>query len=333
MSLAANFSLGFTYLSPVVGDYTLFAIALATGGPPMIWWLVIVGIGQFLVALVFGEVVSQFPVAGGVYPWARRLWGRRWAWMTGWVYLIALLDTIASVVYGAGPYLALLLEFTPGTGSTVICALIMLAVALGLNMLGTKSSPPPPRSASSPSSSARSPSVAGCCSPSATTNLSVPSSTPKASPGTAAATSRAFLAAAIIGVYQYYGFEACGDVAEEVPDPTRVIPRAMRMTIYVGGAAAILVCLSLLLAVPDFGAVISGEDPDPVISVLNSAFGDDRHQVRAGRRDDLVPVLHAEPDGRGQPADVLLRARRHDLRLPPAAALRPASATCRRTRW
>ena len=59
-----------------------------------------------------------------------------------------------------------------------------------------------------------------------------------------------------------------------MPDPTRVIPKAMRMTIYVGGAASILVCLSLLLAVPDFGAVISGEDPDPVISVLNSAFGE-----------------------------------------------------------
>ena len=45
------------------------------------------------------------------------------------------------------------------------------------------------------------------------------------------------------------------------------------MTIYVGGAASILVCLSLLLAVPDFGAVISGEDPDPVITSCNSAFG------------------------------------------------------------
>ena len=60
---------------PVVGIYTLFAVALVAGGPPMIWWLVIVGLGQLLVALVFGEVVSQFPVAGGVYPWARRLWG------------------------------------------------------------------------------------------------------------------------------------------------------------------------------------------------------------------------------------------------------------------
>ena len=32
MSPWANFSLGFTYLSPVVGIYTLFAIALAPAG-------------------------------------------------------------------------------------------------------------------------------------------------------------------------------------------------------------------------------------------------------------------------------------------------------------
>ncbi|OOK73659.1 amino acid permease family protein [Mycobacterium kansasii] len=74
MSPWANFSLGFTYLSPVVGIYTVFAFALATAGPPMIWSLLIVGAGQMLVALVFSEVVAQFPVAGGVYPWARRLW-------------------------------------------------------------------------------------------------------------------------------------------------------------------------------------------------------------------------------------------------------------------
>ena len=65
MSPWANFSLGFTYLSPVVGVYTLFAYALATGGPPMIWSFLIVGLGQLLVALVFSEVVAQFPVAGG----------------------------------------------------------------------------------------------------------------------------------------------------------------------------------------------------------------------------------------------------------------------------
>ena len=271
MSMWANFSLGFTYLSPVVATYTLFGIAVATGGPPMIWWLVIVGIGQFLVALVFGEVVSQYPVAGGVYPWARRLWGRRWAWMTGWVYLVALLTTIAGVVYGSGPYLAVLLGFEAGTGSTITCALIMLAIALALNMLGTKVL----AMAAMIGFTAE---LLGALAVGGWLllterhqNLSVLFDTEGvAGEGSYLA---AFFAAAIIGVYQYYGFEACGDVAEEVPDPTREIPKAMRMTIYIGGAASILVCLSLLLAVKDFGAIISGEDADPVMTILNDTFG------------------------------------------------------------
>ena len=42
----------------------------------------------------------------------------------------------------------------------------------------------------------------------------------------------------------------------------------MRMTIYIGGAAAMFVCLSLILAVPDFGAVISGAGRRPRRDVL-----------------------------------------------------------------
>ncbi len=77
----------------------------------MVWSFLLAGAGQFLVALVFSEVVAQYPIAGGVYPWSRRLWGQRWAWMSGWVYLLALLVTIAAVAYGAGPYLAIMVGF------------------------------------------------------------------------------------------------------------------------------------------------------------------------------------------------------------------------------
>ena len=48
------------------------------------------GAGQLLVAIVFGEVVSQYPLAGGIYPWCRRLWGRRYAWIVSWLLLVAL---------------------------------------------------------------------------------------------------------------------------------------------------------------------------------------------------------------------------------------------------
>lgn len=271
MSLWANFSLGFTYLSPVVGIYTLFAVSLMAGGPPMIWSLVIVGVGQLLVALVFGEIVSQYPVAGGVYPWARRLWGRRWAWMTGWVYLFAMLATIASVAYGAGPYVAALLGVENSVDTTILCALGVLAIATIINVAGT-------RVLSIAAIVGFVAEIVGAIVVGVWLlgfhrehGLDVLFQTFGA--GEPGDYLTAFLAASLIGVFQYYGFEACGDVAEEVPNPGLRIPKAMRMTIYVGGAAAIFVCLALLLSVKDIGAVIAGTDTDPVSTVLSDAFG------------------------------------------------------------
>ena len=84
----------------------------------------------------------------------------------------------------------------------------------------------------------------------------------------------AFLASALSALFCYYGFEACGDVAEETPNASRMIPKAMRMTIYVGGAASMWVCLGLILAVPDMQAVIAGKDTDPVATILRAAMGD-----------------------------------------------------------
>jgi amino acid transporter len=271
MSPWANFSLGFTYLSPVVGVYTVFAYALAQGGPPMIWSLIICGLGQLLVALVFSEIVAQFPVAGGVYPWARRLWGRKYAWMTGWVYLIALFVTIASVVYGAGPFLAQILGFKESVDSTIICAIIIIALSTIINFLGTKA-----------------------LSAAALIGFTAEIVGALAVGGWLLITQRhhglsvlfdsfgaqgshnyfyAFAAAGLIGTFLYFGFEACGDVAEEVPNPGVLIPKAMRRTIYIGGAAATFVCLALVLSVADIPAVIAGKDASPVDTLLKDAFG------------------------------------------------------------
>ncbi|GAA1892827.1 amino acid permease [Paeniglutamicibacter psychrophenolicus] len=280
MTFWGNVSLGFTYLSPVVGIYSLFAIALGTAGPPMIWSLVIVGAGQLFVAMVFGEVVSNYPVAGGVYPWSRRLWGRKWGWMNGWVYLAALLTTIASVAYGAGPYLAAFLGLESSVNATILAALVIIALATCLNLLGT--------------GVLNKVAMLGLIAELGGAivvglwliighrnhDLSVLFDSFGAGEGSDYFV--AFAAAGLIGIFQYYGFEACGDVAEEVPNPGRTIPKAMRMTIYIGGAAAMFVCLSLILAVPDFGAVISGADSDPLVGVLMAAFGPVGYKVVLG---------------------------------------------------
>ncbi len=271
MSLWENFSLGFTYLSPVVGVYTLFGVCLVAGGPPMFWSYLLVGAGQLLVCLVFGEIVSQFPISGGVYPWARRLVGRRWAWMVGWVYGWALCATIAGVALGAGPYLAAMLGLQPGALTNVVVALVLIVLSTSLNLVGTQLL-------------ARVAMFGFLCELVGailvggylllferhqsfgvlfdTFGITVNGSYLPA-----------FFAAALAGLFQYYGFEACGDVAEETPNPGRQIPKAMRMTIYIGGAAAMFACLALVLAVPDMAKVLSGQDADPVATILANAFG------------------------------------------------------------
>jgi amino acid transporter len=138
MSKWENFSLGFTYLSPVVGVYTIFAGAFIAGGPPMWWTYLLVGLGQLMVCLVFGEIVSQFPISGGLYPWARRLMGKRWAWMAGWVYAWALCCTMAGVATGVAPFLAQLFALESTPLATTIIALLLIVITTVLNLSGTR---------------------------------------------------------------------------------------------------------------------------------------------------------------------------------------------------
>ena len=272
MSKWENFSLGFTYLSPVVGVYTLFATSFVAGGPPMWWTYILVGVGQLMVSLVFGEIVSQFPISGGLYPWARRLIGKRWAWMAGWIYACALCVTLAAVATGAAPFLAELFGVEGTAAVTTTIAIVMIGLTTVLNLSGTRLL-------------ARVAMFGFVCELIGAIVVGGylllfarhhPFSILFDTVGIRSGGSYlpAFLASALAAMFCYYGFEACGDVAEETPDASRMIPRAMRMTIYVGGAAAMLVCLALILAVPDMSAIISGKDTDPVATILRGAMGD-----------------------------------------------------------
>lgn len=271
MSTWENFALGFTYLSPVVGVYTVFTLALKAGGPPMFWSYILVGIGQMLVAMIFGEVVSQFPISGGLYPWARRLVGKRWAWMAAWLYLWALCFTIAAVSVGGAPFLGQLFGVS-GPEMMVALAVAQIFWVTLFNVGGTKVL----------GHSAMAGFVASIIGAIAVGGYLLvfhrhqPLSVLVNSFGVEGSGSYlpAFLAASVAGMFAYYGFEACGDVAEETPNASRTIPKSMRMTIYVGGAASILICGALILAIHDIPSVLSGTDADPLRSLLVAAMGE-----------------------------------------------------------
>ena len=271
MGLWSNMALGFTYLSPLVGVYSLWAFSLAIGGPPAIWWIVIVGIGQLLVALVFGEVVSQYPLAGGIYPWTRRLWNRRYAWIVSWIYIWAVIVTITAVAEFGGGFVAALfgVEATPGV--VLLTALGLLAIALAANVSGTRTL-------------ARVAKIGLAAELVGVIVLGLylllfqreqPFSVFFDTMGAGGGESyfATFLAAALSGLFLFYGFEACGDVAEEVSDPTRRIPRAMILTIVVGGVSGFLSYAGYVLAAPDLEAIVAGEDADPIPGILESSLG------------------------------------------------------------
>jgi amino acid transporter len=237
----------------------------------MIWNYVLVGLGQLLVALVFGEVVSQYPIAGGLYPWAMRLVGRRWAWMAGWIYAWALFVTVAAVAVGGAPYISQLLGVELSPAACTVIAVAMIAVSTALNVRGSKLL-------------ARVAMFGFVCELVGAIavggylllfarrhDLSILFDGFHLGGGSYLG---AFLASSVAAMFCYYGFEACGDVAEETPNAGVAIPRAMRMTIYVGGGAAMFVCLALLLSVPDIPAVLAGRDKDPVGTTLRAALGD-----------------------------------------------------------
>jgi amino acid transporter len=271
MGLWSNMALGFTYLSPLVGVYSLWAFSLSIGGPPAIWWIVIVGAGQLLVALVFGEVVSQYPLAGGIYPWTRRLWNRRYAWTASWIYIWAVIVTITAVAEFGGGFVAALFGVTATPGVILVTALGLLLVALIANVSGTRTL-------------ARVAKIGLAAELVGVIVLGLylllfqreqPFSIFFDTMGAGGAQSYfvTFLAAALSGLFLFYGFEACGDVAEEVSDPTRRIPKAMILTIVVGGVSGFLSYAGYVLAAPDLEAIVAGEDADPIPGILESSLG------------------------------------------------------------
>src|SRR6201996_9538349 len=141
LGLFANFSVAFTYLSPMVGIFSLFVLGLGAGGPAYIWLTWIPVAGMLLVALVFGELASHYPVAGALFQYSKYTVG----WFVGWFYGIALLVTVASVDTGVVPYVTSLSKLWLGwqldpTNHLVllVITLVLLALQTSLNIIGAE---------------------------------------------------------------------------------------------------------------------------------------------------------------------------------------------------
>ncbi|MGB8521179.1 MAG: amino acid permease [Candidatus Tumulicola sp.] len=276
LTLFDNFSVAFSYLSPMVGIYSLYTLGLGTGGPRYIWTIPVVVGGMMLVALVFGELSSEYPLSGALYQYGKYAVGSRYGWFVGWIYGFALLATVASVDSGAVGYVTALSNAWFGTKLDPSNHLVIFAIAGGiivlsaiLNSVGAKIMGHVARFGVYVETIGTfgvflALALAGFHQSFGftftTQGIEHVQNNPLGLNFGGNWWTGAALVAILANVYIFYGFESAGDISEETLDAQRQVPRAMRNALLYGGIASFVLVLGLLLATPHggVGPVVSG---------------------------------------------------------------------------
>ena len=266
LNLFENFAVAFCYISPVVGIYSLFVLGVGTGGPQYIWLLPIVVLGQLFVALVFAELGSHYPIAGALFQWGKNLIGPNYGWWVGWMYGWALIMTVASVDTGliiyAGPLINNIFHtsINPADPNQILIGTVLLIIVQlafnvgGVNFLGRISQIGVYFEIIGTFGIAIMLAIAGFHHGLDYLFTSQGAENAATSPLGVDFGGNWLLGAAFVAilahVYIFYGFESAGDVAEEVVQASKRVPRAIISSLLTAGVTSFVLVGALLLAIP-----------------------------------------------------------------------------------
>ncbi|HLW96890.1 MAG TPA: amino acid permease [Solirubrobacteraceae bacterium] len=258
----SSFAAGFSYISILTGVIQLFAFGYLFAGPAVWWTWLIVFTGQMSVALCFAELAGQFPLAGSVYNWSKRVAGDFSSWMTGWIYIVGSIVTVAAVAVAwevVLPQVTTWFEFIGpkadagiyyskgGAQNALLLGAILVVIATTINMLGVKVM-------------ARINNFGVLAELIGSTILvilllfhitrgpQVVVHTLGTGVGHPWGYFGAFIIGGIMSAYVMYGFDTAGTLAEETNDPRRAAPPAILRAL---AAAALIGGLLILLALMD----------------------------------------------------------------------------------
>ncbi|MGK2849739.1 MAG: amino acid permease [Candidatus Limnocylindrales bacterium] len=259
LGFLSNFAIAFSFISVSTGSFGNFGVGIGLGGPAFFWSWPIVIFGQLLVALVFAELASHFPVAGSIYQWSKRLSNRTLGWFTGWFYFWAQVVTVTAVavivafVIDGIVQIEGFLDSPDPTGITTMftfISLLTLLITTLINAFGVRLL-------------------------SILNNLGVateiigmfffalillffannqPVSVLFDTGGAEDATGGSYLPAFLLGMFMslfiVYGFDTAGTFGEETLDATRQAPRGVLASILISGLVGAVFLLAVLLAIP-----------------------------------------------------------------------------------
>jgi amino acid transporter len=265
LGFLSNFAIAFSFISVTTGSFGNFGIGLGLGGPMMFWtWFVII-IGQTLVALVFAELASHFPVAGSIYQWSKRLSNRTLGWFTGWFYFWAQVVTVTAVAVIVAFVVDGLVategfldspSLIPGVTMFTFIALTTLVLTTLINAFGV-------RLLATLNNIGVATEILGMVvfalvllffanhqSPSVlfeTAGAEVPNN------GNLLAT---FMLGFFMSIFIVYGFDTAGSFGEETLDATRQAPRGVLSSIWISGAVGVVFLLAVILSLQSIPAAM-----------------------------------------------------------------------------
>jgi urea carboxylase system permease len=269
LGFLSNFAIAFSFISVSTGSYGNFSIGIGQAGPAFFWSWPIVIIGQFIVALVFAELASHFPVAGSIYQWSKRLSNRTLGWFTGWFYFWAQVVTVTAVAVivafvvdgihgpvGETPFL----DSPDPTGLTTMFTFISLTTLLITTLINAFGV----RLLSALNNIGVATEILGMVVFALILLFFANHQSPAVlfdTAGTEAATGGNYLPAFALGMFMalfvVYGFDTAGTFGEETVDAGRQAPRGVLWSVAISGIVGTVFLIAVLLAIPSMPDAIA----------------------------------------------------------------------------
>jgi len=268
-SLWSAFAFSFAFISPIVALYAIFGLAYSTAGPSFWWNFLIVFAGQLLVAAVFAELVSRWPIEGSIYQWSRRLMGPAFGWGAGWVYMWTLIVAMSAVSIFAAGFVANVFGWDLSPGQQALVAWVILLLGTAANIAGRLVI----KVLMTGSIIAE---IIGSVGLGVWLLLfhrenSVSVLTEGFSTDGFLSLSGPFLITMAFVGWSFVGFESAGSIAEEVHNPRENLPKAVIFSIVFIAVIVTFSALAIILSIP---ADIAKNSADPVYDTLRFQLGD-----------------------------------------------------------
>ena len=267
----SSFALSFSVICITSGLFANYGDGLRAGGPAFIWTWLIVGAGQFLVAMVFAQLARQIPLSGYAYQWTRELAGKRLAWWAGWMMIVQYVTGMAGVAYALASYLVPFFGFANSNRNIVIATVATLLLAALINHFGI-------RLASVVNDFSVISEILGTvvigflllgvALVRKVHPVSYLFSHPEQPGGMPYV--GAFLASSLMSVWTLGGFEAAANVAEETHLPEKRIPTAILLSEATAVLLGLAVLIGFTLAIPSLDT--ASHHPTPLLYIIGSYF-------------------------------------------------------------